>query len=258
MNKPVSIAAIKEQLQEIESLEDQRWETIRADSRKGVQAAVKSWERNYQQNLALKERQVQMMVFEEELKAKGRLAIAGIDEVGRGPLAGPVVAAAVILPTDIPFLPVNDSKQLSAKKREELYDQIMAIADVGIGLISPETIDAVNIYQATKLAMMQAIANLNQEPDSLLIDAMTLPLPVEQRSIIKGDAKSVSIAAASIVAKVYRDRLMSEYALQYPHYGFEKNAGYGTQLHLSGLETHGITPIHRKTFDPIKSMLRGQ
>ena len=119
MNKPVSIATIKEQLQGIESLEDQRWETIRADSRKGVQAAVKSWERNYQQNLALKERQVQMMVFEEELKAKGRLAIAGIDEVGRGPLAGPVVAAAVILPTDIPFLPVNDSKQLSAKKRED-------------------------------------------------------------------------------------------------------------------------------------------
>ena len=112
MNKPVSIATIKEQLQGIESLEDQRWETIRADSRKGVQAAVKSWERNYQQNLALKERQVQMMVFEEELKAKGRLAIAGIDEVGRGPLAGPVVAAAVILPTDIPFLPVNDSKEI--------------------------------------------------------------------------------------------------------------------------------------------------
>jgi ribonuclease HII len=258
MNKSLSIAAIKEQLQGIESLDDHRWEAIRADSRKGVQAAVKSWERNYQLDLALKKRQVQMMVFEEELKARGRLAIAGIDEVGRGPLAGPVVAAAVILPADIPFLPVNDSKQLSAKKREQLYDQIMGIADVGIGLISPETIDAVNIYQATKLAMMQAIANLKQEPDSLLIDAMKLPLPVEQQSIIKGDAKSVSIAAASIVAKVYRDRLMSEYALQYPHYGFEKNAGYGTQLHLSGLDTHGITPIHRKTFDPIKSMLRGQ
>lgn len=258
MNKAMSIAAIKEQLQEIQSLEDKRWETIRADSRKGVQAAVKSWERNYQLHLALKERQIQMMSFEEELKSKGRLAIAGIDEVGRGPLAGPVVAAAVILPAEIPFLPVNDSKQLSAKKREELYDQIMAIADVGIGLVSPETIDAVNIYEATKLAMMQAIANLNQEPDSLLIDAMKLPLPVEQQSIIKGDAKSVSIAAASIVAKVYRDRLMSEYALQYPHYGFEKNAGYGTQLHLSGLDAHGITPIHRKTFDPIKSMLRGR
>ena len=248
MNKPLSIAAIKEQLQEIRSLEDPRWTTIRADSRKGVQAAIKSWERNYQLDLA----------FEEELKANGRLAIAGIDEVGRGPLAGPVVAAAVILPAELPFLPVNDSKQLSAKKREQLYDQIMAIADVGIGLISPETIDAVNIYEATKLAMMQAIANLKQEPDSLLIDAMKLPLPIEQQSIIKGDAKSVSIAAASIVAKVYRDRLMSEYAIQYPYYGFEKNAGYGTQLHLSGLESHGITPIHRKTFDPIKSMLRDQ
>ncbi len=258
MNKPLSVAAIKEQLQEIQTLQDQRWTAIREDSRKGVQAAVKSWERNYQLDLALKERQIQMMAFEEELKAKGRLAIAGIDEVGRGPLAGPVVAAAVILPADIPFLPVNDSKQLSAKKREQLYDQIMDIADVGIGLISPETIDAVNIYEATKLAMMQAVANLKQEPDSLLIDAMKLPLPVEQQSIIKGDAKSVSIAAASIVAKVYRDRLMSEYAVQYPHYGFEKNAGYGTQLHLAGLDVHGITPIHRKTFDPIKSMLRGQ
>ncbi|HRA70344.1 MAG TPA: ribonuclease HII, partial [Trichococcus flocculiformis] len=160
MNKPLSIAAIKEQLQEIRSLEDPRWTTIRADSRKGVQAAIKSWERNYQLDLALKERQIQMMAFEEELKANGRLAIAGIDEVGRGPLAGPVVAAAVILPAELPFLPVNDSKQLSAKKREQLYDQIMAIADVGIGLISPETIDAVNIYEATKLAMMQAIANL--------------------------------------------------------------------------------------------------
>lgn len=258
MNKPLSIAAIKEQLQEIQSLEDQRWAAIRADSRKGVQAAVKSWERNYQLDLGLRERQIQMMSFEEELKSKGRLAIAGIDEVGRGPLAGPVVAAAVILPTEIPFLPVNDSKQLSAKKREQLYDQIMAIADVGIGLVSPETIDAVNIYEGTKLAMMQAIANLQQEPDSLLIDAMKLPLPVEQQSIIKGDAKSVSIAAASIVAKVYRDRLMTEYALQYPHYGFEKNSGYGTQLHLAGLDSHGITPIHRKTFDPIKTMLRGQ
>jgi ribonuclease HII len=258
MNKPLSIPAIKTQLQAIESMDDPRWPAIKADPRKGVQTAVKSWERNYQKELALKERQFQMMAFENELKSKGRFAIAGIDEVGRGPLAGPVVAAAVILPTEIPFLPVNDSKQLSAKKREELFDQIMAIADVGIGLVPPETIDAVNIYEATKLAMMQAIANLRQEPDSLLIDAMKLPLPVEQQSIIKGDAKSVSIAAASIVAKVYRDRLMSEYALQYPHYGFEKNAGYGTPVHLSGLEMHGITPIHRKTFDPIKSMLRGQ
>lgn len=256
MDKVPTIAEIKAMTTEIRTLDDPRWTALHADTRKGVQTAIQSWHRNYQKEIALKEHQEKMLRFEMALQSKGRTSIAGIDEVGRGPLAGPVVAAAVILPPEMPYLPINDSKQLSAKKRERLYEEILAIADVGIGLISPEVIDQVNIYEATKLAMMQALANLPMEPDSLLIDAMKLPLPVEQQAIIKGDTLSYSIAAASIVAKVHRDRLMTEYATEYPGYGFENNAGYGTKEHLLGLETLGITPIHRRTFEPIKSMLR--
>ncbi len=256
MSKLSTITAMKELLKDIQTLDDPRWPDIQADARKGVQNAIQSWHKNHQKELALREHQEKMLVFENALRAKGRRFIAGIDEVGRGPLAGPVVAAAVILPDEMPYLPINDSKQLSAKKREHLFQEIMDIADVGIGVISQEVVDQVNIYEATKLAMMQAIANLSIEPDSLLIDAMKLPLPVEQQAIIKGDALSCSIASASIIAKVYRDRLMTDYAKEYPGYGFENNAGYGTKEHLLGLEKHGITAIHRKTFEPIKSMVR--
>lgn len=180
--------------------------------------------------------------------------ICGIDEVGRGPLAGPVVACAVVLPKDVTILYLNDSKKLSEKKRELLYDEIMekAVA-VGIGAVGPARIDEINILQATYEAMRMAIEDLTgklgREPDLLLNDAVTIPeVDIPQVPIIKGDAKSISIAAASIVAKVTRDHLMVEYDQVLPGYDFAKNKGYGTKTHIAGLKELGATPIHRKTF----------
>ena len=177
-------------------------------------------------------------------------AICGIDEVGRGPFAGPVVAAAVILPKDNLILYLNDSKKLTEKKREALYDEIMekAVA-VGIGMASPQRIDEINILQATYEAMREAISKLSVKPDILLNDAVTIPgVDVKQVPIIKGDAKSVSIAAASIIAKVTRDRLMVEYDEVLPGYDFASNKGYGTKAHIEGLQKYGPTHIHRMTF----------
>lgn len=176
--------------------------------------------------------------------------ICGIDEVGRGPLAGPVVAGAVILPKDCDILYINDSKKLSAAKREELYDEIMekAVA-TGIGMVSPQRIDEINILQATYEAMREAIAKLDPQPDILLNDAVTIPqVSINQVPIIKGDAKSISIGAASIIAKVTRDRLMEEYDSILPGYGFASNKGYGSADHIKAIKDMGPTPIHRLTF----------
>lgn len=176
--------------------------------------------------------------------------ICGIDEVGRGPLAGPVVAGAVILPKEINILYLNDSKQLSAKWREKLYDILMenSIA-VGIGMVSPAKIDEINILQATYEAMRIAISNLNVKPDVLLNDAVHIPkVSIKQVGIIKGDCKSVSIAAASIVAKVTRDRMMIEYDKLFPEYGFSRNKGYGSSEHIKALKQYGPCPIHRESF----------
>lgn len=189
-----------------------------------------------------------MSTFEEEYKDYPY--ICGIDEVGRGPLAGPVVAGAVILPKDDMILYLNDSKKLSEKKREMLYDEIMnrAVA-TGIGMASPARIDEINILQATYEAMRMAIDNLKVRPDILLNDAVTIPqVDILQVPIIKGDAKSISIAAASIIAKVTRDRLMVEYDKVLPGYDFASNKGYGTKAHIAGLKELGPTPIHRRTF----------
>ena len=189
-----------------------------------------------------------MSVFEKEYS--DHQAICGIDEVGRGPFAGPVVAGAVILPKDHPILYLNDSKKLSAKKREELYEVILkeAVA-TGIGMASPARIDEINILQATYEAMRMAISNLSVQPDLLLNDAVTIPeIEIMQIPIIKGDAKSVSIAAASILAKVTRDRLMVEYEKVFPGYDFASNKGYGTKAHIEGLKKLGPTPIHRMSF----------
>lgn len=189
-----------------------------------------------------------MSTFEEEYKDYPY--ICGIDEVGRGPLAGPVVAGAVILPKDDMILYLNDSKKLSEKKREMLYDEIMnrAVA-TGIGMASPARIDEINILQATYEAMRMAIDNLKVCPDILLNDAVTIPqVDILQVPIIKGDAKSISIAAASIIAKVTRDRLMVEYDKVLPGYDFESNKGYGTKAHIAGLKELGPTPIHRRSF----------
>ena len=189
-----------------------------------------------------------MSVFEKEYS--DHQAICGIDEVGRGPFAGPVVAGAVILPKDHPILYLNDSKKLSEKKREELYEVILkeAVA-TGIGMASPARIDEINILQATYEAMRMAISNLSVQPDLLLNDAVTIPeIEMMQIPIIKGDAKSVSIAAASILAKVTRDRLMVEYEKVFPGYDFASNKGYGTKAHIEGLKKLGPTPIHRMSF----------
>ena len=189
-----------------------------------------------------------MKVYEKEYESHGW--ICGIDEVGRGPLCGPVVASAVILPKDCQILYLNDSKKLSEKKREELYDVIMeqAVA-VGVGMASPQRIDEINILQATYEAMRQAISSLKVKPAVLLNDAVTIPgVEIPQIPIIKGDAKSVSIAAASIIAKVTRDRMMVEYDRMYPGYDLASNKGYGTKVHMEALRTVGPCEIHRKTF----------
>ncbi|MBU5364494.1 ribonuclease HII [Enterococcus devriesei] len=250
----LSISAIKEQLKEITLADDLRLANFREDSRKGVQQALLQWQRQQDKQQALVEKYQAMSVFEVAKKAQGFQAICGIDEVGRGPLAGPVVAAAVILNEDHTILGLNDSKQLSAHKREELVKEIKQNARaIGIGEATAEEIDQLNIYQATKVAMQRAIDHLAIAPDCLLIDAMVLENGLPQEKIIKGDARSVSIAAASIIAKVYRDEWMADYGEQYPAYGFAKNAGYGTKEHLQAIEEQGILPIHRKTFAPIKN-----
>ena len=251
-----SIKDIKAQLALIEDVQDKFLIELANDQRAGVKALLKSWHRQYEKKQARIEQFEGMQFFERQARSRGAQWIAGIDEVGRGPLAGPVVAAAVVLPEGIQDLGFDDSKKLSASKRQEIFDKIMVEAvAVGVGVISPQRIDDINIYQASKEAMKEAILNLSLAPDYLLLDAMNLDLDLSQDSIIKGDAKSISIAAASIVAKQIRDKMMEDYALEFPAYGFERNAGYGTAQHLSALETVGISPIHRKTFAPVKNYL---
>ncbi len=224
-------------------------EKYREDGRSGVQSIVKSAEKRI---LAIDkeiERMYEMTSYERKYSELGLLC--GIDEVGRGPLAGPVYAAAVILPRDVDILYLNDSKKLSEKKREELYDVIMekAVA-VGIGSSSCERIDEINILNATYEAMTQAVKSLSVKPGALLIDAVHIPQLEDYRqiSIIKGDAKSASIAAASIIAKVTRDRIMKEMAVKYPEYGFDSNKGYGSEQHILALKKYGPCEIHRRSF----------
>lgn len=192
-----------------------------------------------------------MKEFETELYNNGINFIAGIDEVGRGPLVGPVVTAAVILPKDFYDERINDSKKLTEKKRELLYDVIMENAiSVGIGISREDVIDEINILNATKRAMLEAVNNLSVKPEHLLIDAVKLDTDIPQTSIIKGDAKSESIAAASIIAKVTRDRMMIELDKIHPEYDFKHNKGYGTKKHIEAIRKYGIIKEHRKTFAP--------
>ncbi|MHC5268023.1 ribonuclease HII [Enterococcus sp. LJL98] len=256
MTKPESIAQIKEKLMTLSDPGACYVQQLRQDSRLGVQKLLTQFDKRLEKVAALEKKYQEMQIFERQAYQAGYQRIAGIDEVGRGPLAGPVVSAAVILPADCVILGLNDSKQLSEKKREALVKEIeeKALA-IGIGIIEPEEIDAINIYQASKKAMVVAVESLEQAPDYLLIDAMTLPLKQAQEKIIKGDARSVSIAAASVIAKVYRDQLMAKYDTKYPGYGFARNAGYGTKEHLKGLENYGVTPIHRRSFSPVSAMI---
>lgn len=254
-----TIKDIKEALAHIDCLDDDRWDLYASDIRIGVQKAIVQRKKAIQAEIDEDVRLETMLRYEKELYQKGYQAIAGIDEVGRGPLAGPVVTACVILPKDCKIRHLNDSKKIPKKHHEEIYEEVLARAlGVGIGIVDNDTIDRVNIYEATKLGMLQAIEQMKGEvtkPDYLLIDAMQLDTPIPQLSLIKGDANSLSIAAASIVAKVTRDHMMAEYAKEYPGYAFDKNVGYGTKDHLAGLKQYGVTPIHRKSFEPIKSML---
>lgn len=250
-----TIKEIKEQLADIQQIDDPLLAELEQDSRPGVIQAIAKRKREIQKRLDEDERLEGMMAYEKECYGQGIQLIAGVDEVGRGPLAGPVVAAAVILPKGCKISGLNDSKKIPKSKHKEIYEAVLehAIA-IGIGIKDNHVIDQVNIYEATKLAMVEAIGQLNPQPQHLLIDAMKLDLPISQTSIIKGDANSLSIAAASIVAKVTRDQMMAAYDQEYPGYDFAQNAGYGTAKHLDGLQKLGVTPIHRRSFEPVKSM----
>ena len=250
-----TIKEIKEQLANIQRLDDPLLAELEQDSRSGVIQAIAKRKREIQKRIDEDERLEGMLAYEKECYARGMELIAGVDEVGRGPLAGPVVAAAVILPKACKIPGLNDSKKIPKYKHKEIYEAVLqnAIA-IGIGIKDNHVIDQVNIYEATKLAMMEAIGRLDPQPQHLLIDAMRLDLPIPQTSIIKGDANSLSIAAASIVAKVTRDQMMEEFDCEYPGYDFTQNAGYGTANHLAGLHKLGVTPIHRRSFEPVKSM----
>ena len=255
------MATIKEVtalLAQVDNLDSPVWADLAQDDRTGIQAAIKKRQKELEKEAAEDARLEAMLYYEKALYENGVELIAGIDEVGRGPLAGPVVAAAVILPKGCKIRYLNDSKKIPKSKHEAIYNEIIehAVA-VGVGVKDAAVIDQVNIYEATKLAMLEALGQLSQEPEHLLIDAMKLDTPIPQTSIIKGDANSLSIAAASIVAKVTRDKMMADYDKEFSGYGFAKNAGYGTSEHLEGLNKLGITPIHRKTFEPIKSMVAG-
>lgn len=248
------IGEIKERFQAASAEElPELIEEYREDERGGVKKLLESAEKKLLALEKEKQRIEKLRVYEEQYREFEY--ICGIDEVGRGPLAGPVVAGAVILPRDCRILYVNDSKQLSEKKREELYDIIMdkAVA-CAVGYATPERIDEINILQATYEAMREAIGKLNPAPQILLNDAVTIPgVNIRQVPIIKGDAKSITIGAASIIAKVTRDRLMVEYDKVFPQYDFAGNKGYGSAAHIEALKKYGPTPIHRRSF--IKNFL---
>lgn len=243
------IGEIKKEFEQADSQKLQiLYETYASDERSGVVNLIAKYKKQEEALEKEKKRIENMCIYER--KYADFSYICGIDEVGRGPLAGPVVAGAVILPKDCNILYLNDSKKLSEKMREALYDEIMekAVA-TGIGIVSPARIDEINILQATYEAMRMAIANLKVRPDLLLNDAVTIPeVDIKQVPIIKGDAKSVSIAAASIIAKVTRDRLMVQYEEILPGYGFASNKGYGSAAHIQAIQEIGVTPIHRQSF----------
>lgn len=251
----MTIKEVKELLSSNDVTEAQLAE-LEKDPRVGVQKLIVSYRKKQAKLLAKKEAFLERFSYEKQFWQKGEL-VAGVDEVGRGPLAGPVVTAAVIIDHNFDLLEVNDSKKLSPEKRLQLYPKILSEAvSVGIGVKSAAAIDQINIYEADRQAMAQAVKALDVKPDALLVDAMNVPIDIPQIELIKGDAKSNSIAAASIVAKVFRDKLMDDYDKIYPQYGFPRNAGYGTKEHVEALKKYGPTPIHRKTFAPVSDFFK--
>ena len=223
---------------------------IEHDDRSGVKKLIKSYEQKYEKYQNELQRLENMHHYENNAYAKGFELVAGIDEVGRGPLAGPVMACVIILPKGTTILDINDSKKLSEAKRNDLYNEIMEKAiDVSLGAVNNSTIDDINILQATYQAMTIAIENLRVKPDMVLVDAVTIPhIHIPQNPIVGGDAKSISIAAASIIAKVTRDKIMYEYHNKYPQYSFNKNKGYGSSEHINAIKKYGLCEIHRTSF----------
>ena len=230
--------------------------TLAADERKGVQKLLAAYNKRLEKAAAEKERFTAMLKLERELYAEGCELIAGVDEAGRGPLAGPLVIAAVVLPKDVFISGLNDSKQLSAAKRDMLYNEVMAKAlDIEVNIVSVSNIDELNIYAATQQGMAQVLENLHCKPQAALIDAMPVKLPgMKIESVVHGDALSASIAAASIIAKVTRDRIMERLDVVYPAYGFAHNKGYGSGAHMQAVQELGATRWHRRSFEPVKSM----
>ncbi|EEJ72094.1 ribonuclease HII [Lactobacillus ultunensis] len=250
----MTIKEIKEMLKK--TVSEEELDSLKQDPRAGVQKLLISYHKRQAKVLEKKESFLKRFSYEKEFWQKNQ-CVGGVDEVGRGPLAGPVVTAAVIIDQDFDLLDVNDSKKLSPERRLKLYPKILEEAvSVGIGVKSPAVIDQINIYEADRQAMAQAVRALNIKPDALLVDAMDVSVDLPQVKLIKGDAKSNSIAAASIVAKVFRDKLMDDYAKIYPQYGFPNNAGYGTKEHIEALKKYGPTPIHRKTFAPVSDFFK--
>ena len=230
--------------------------TLAADERKGVQKLLAAYNKRLEKAAAEKERFTAMLKLERELYDEGCELIAGVDEAGRGPLAGPLVIAAVILPKDVFISGLNDSKQLSAAKRDMLYNEVMAKAlDIEVNIVSVSNIDELNIYYATQQGMAQVLENLHCRPQAALIDAMPVKVPgMKIESVVHGDALSASIAAASIIAKVTRDRIMERLDLVYPAYGFAHNKGYGSGAHMQAVSERGAPRWHRRSFEPVKSM----
>lgn len=258
--KDWSIQQIEQFLKDNEALSPSQKRTLKNDSRKGVQSAFERWTRRQEKQQVRLNHFMSLQEFEMACFEQGFSKIAGVDEVGRGPLAGPVVAGAVILKQEA-FRPesglvgLNDSKQLSKEERVKFVDLIKANAlSYGIGMASSTEIDEINIYQATKLAMKRALDKLQPGPDHVFIDALDLPLEIPQTPIIKGDARSLTIAAASVLAKEYRDNLMAQFDVQYPGYDFSSHAGYATKAHLEAVEKLGPCPEHRLTFAPFKAV----
>lgn len=243
----------------IENLNEDDNDLIQAlskDERKGVQRLLVSWRKKQEKKKLLQNQFHEMMFFERQAYQNGYTYIAGIDEVGRGPLAGPVVAACVVLPEDFYLPGLTDSKKLSKEQREQFFEDITnsAIA-VEIGAASAKEIDKVNIYEASKYAMMRALEKVSQKPNFLLVDAMKLPTTIPQLDLIKGDSRSISIAASSVIAKVTRDRYMEDLHKKYPDYQFHRHMGYGTQVHIEAIKKYGVLEEHRRSFAPIRNIL---
>jgi ribonuclease HII len=253
-----TIAEIKKWLEKKERLSPQELAELQNDSRAGVQKLAAQYIKKQERRKKEEERLEKMWYYEKKYRQQGIRLIAGVDEAGRGPLAGPVVAAAVILPESFPVEGLNDSKQMTPQNRQRLKERIESEAiAVGVGMADELYIDRHNILQATYHAMRKAIEQLPVKPDMVLADAVTIPdLGIPQQAIIKGDAKSHSIAAASVIAKTVRDEWMMQMAEKYPHYGFDHHMGYGTPEHLKALEEFGPSPIHRKSFAPVRSRLK--